>query len=160
MNNFSTVILRIVIVVMGLAVLSLCVFAFPNIGVGWTADFPDQIKSGYLVMTSLYIATIPYFIALYLGMKLLKLIDLNIAFSVDSVRILQKIKLCAVSMSISLMIYMPAAFHFAELDDAPGVVVFAFAFACTPLVVAVFAEVLKKLLQNAIEFKVENDLTV
>lgn len=160
MNNFSTVFLRIVIVIMGLVVLLLCVFAFPNIGLGFTADFPDQIKSGYLVMGSLYIATIPYFIALYLGIKLLELIDLNMAFSIDSVKILQKIKYCAVIMSLSLMVYMPAAFHFAEIDDAPGVIIFAFAFACTPLVVAVFAEVLKKLLQNAIEFKLENDLTV
>lgn len=160
MYNFSTVFLRIVIVIMGLAVLSLCVFAFPNIGVGWTAEFPEHIKSGYLVMASLYIATIPYFIALYFGIKLLSLIDLNKAFSVDSVRILQKIKFCAITMSIALMAYMPAAFHFAEIDDAPGVVIFAFAFACTPLVVAVFAEVLKNLLQNAIEYKIENDLTV
>lgn len=160
MKNFSTIFLRIVIVIMGLVVIALSVFAFPNIGVGWTADFPDQIKSGYLVMASLYIATIPYFIELYLGLKLLRLIDLNKAFSIDSVRILQKIKYCALTMSISLMTYMPATFHFAEIDDAPGVVVFTFAFACTPLVIAVFAEVLKKLLQNAIDFKIENVLTV
>lgn len=145
---------------MGLAVLTLSVFAFPHIGEGWTAEFPEHTKSGYLVMASLYTATIPYFIALYLGIKLLRLIDLNKAFSVDSVQILQKIKFCAIAMSISLMTYMPAAFHFAEIDDAPGVIIFAFAFACTPLVVAVFAEVLKNLLQNAIEFKIENDLTV
>lgn|SRR5690606_5224927 len=86
--------------------------------------------------------------------------DLNKAFSEDSVRVLQRIVYCAVAMSIALMTYMPAAYHFAEIDDAPGVIIFAFAFACGPLVVAVFAAVLKKLLQNAIDFKNENDLTV
>lgn len=160
MNKFSTVFLRIVIVIVGLAVLSLCVFAFPHIGEGWTAEFPQEPKSGYWVMASLYAAAIPFFLALYFGLKLLSYIDLNKAFSEDSVRVLQKIVYCAVAMSIALMVYMPAAYHFAEIDDAPGVIVFAFVFACVPLVVAVFAAVLKKLLQNAIDFKNENDLTV
>lgn len=160
MNKFSTVFLRIVIVIVGLAVLSLCVFAFPQIGEGWTAEFPEEPKSGYWVMTSLFAAAVPFFVALYFGLKLLSYIDLNKAFSEDSVRVLQKIMYCAVAMSIALMTYMPAAYHFAEIDDAPGVIIFAFAFACGPLVVAVFAAVLKKLLQNAIDFKNENDLTV
>lgn len=160
MNKFSTVFLRIVIVIVGLAVLSLCVFAFPQIGEGWTAEFPEEPKSGYWVMASLFAAAVPFFLALYFGLKLLSYIDLNKAFSEDSVRVLQKIMYCAVAMSIALMTYMPAAYHFAEIDDAPGVIIFAFAFACGPLVVAVFAAVLKKLLQNAIDFKNENDLTV
>lgn len=160
MNKFSTVFLRIVIVIVGLAVLSLCVFAFPQIGEGWTAEFPEEPKSGYWVMASLFAAAVPFFLALYFGLKLLSYIDLNKAFSEDSVRVLQRIVYCAVAMSIALMTYMPAAYHFAEIDDAPGVIIFAFAFACGPLVVAVFAAVLKKLLQNAIDFKNENDLTV
>lgn len=160
MNKFSAVFLRIVIVIVGLVVLSLCVFAFPQIGEGWTAEFPEEPKSGYWVMASLFAAAVPFFLALYFGLKLLSYIDLNKAFSEDSVRVLQKIMYCAVAMSIALMTYMPAAYHFAEIDDAPGVIIFAFAFACGPLVVAVFAAVLKKLLQNAIDFKNENDLTV
>jgi hypothetical protein len=159
-NNFSPVFLRIIIVIVGLVVLTLCVFAFPHIGEGFTAEFPQEPKSEYLVMASLYTAAIPFFLALYFGLKLLSYIDLNKAFSEDSVCILQKIAYCAVAMSIALMVYMPAAYHFAEIDDAPGVIVFAFVFACMPLVVAVFAAVLKKLLQNAIDFKKENDLTV
>src|SRR5690606_35951563 len=111
-------------------------------------------------MVSLFAAAVPFFLALYFGLKLQSYIDLNKAFSEDSVRVLQRIVYCAVAMSIALMTYMPAAYHFAEIDDAPGVIIFAFAFACGPLVVAVFAAVLKKLLQNAIDFKNENDLTV
>lgn len=160
MNKFSTVFLRIVIILAGLAVLALCVFAFPHIGEGWTAEFPQEPHSGYLVMASLYASAIPFFLALYFGLKLLSYIDQNVAFSENSVRVLQKIIYCAVAMSIALMAYMPAIFHFAEVDDAPGLIVFAFAFACIPLVVAVFAAVLKKLLQNAIDFKNEIDLTV
>lgn len=160
MNKLSTVFLRMVIIIMALAVLALCVFAFPHIGEGWTAEFPQERKSGYWVMASLYAAAIPFFLALYFGLKLLSYIDRNKAFSEDSVRVLQKIMYCAVAMSIALMAYMPAAYHFADIDDAPGVIVFAFALACVPLVVAVFAAVLKKLLQNAVDFKNENDLTV
>lgn len=88
-------------------------------------------------MVSLFAAAVPFFLALYFGLKLLSYIDLNKAFSEDSVRVLQRIVYCAVAMSIALMTYMPAAYHFAEIDDAPGVIIFAFAFACGPLVVAV-----------------------
>lgn len=160
MKNYSTVFLRLVIFLVGLIVLALCVFAFPKIGEGWTAEFPKEIKSGYLIMASLYAAVIPFLLALYFGLKLLSYIDQNKAFSDDSVQVLQKIMYCAIIMSIALLGYMPAAFHFAEIDDAPGLIIIAFGFACVPLVVAVFAAILKKLLQNAVDFKTENDLTV
>ncbi len=160
MKHGSTHFLRAVIFIVGIGVLALCIFAFPGLGKGWTAEFPTAPKSGYLVMASLYAASVPFFLALYQALKLLGYIDQNKAFSGESVGALQHIIYCAIAMTVAFMTFMPAAYHFAEIDDAPGVILFAFAFACSPLVVAVFAAVLKKLLQSAIDMKQENDLMV
>jgi ABC-type tungstate transport system substrate-binding protein len=48
----------------------------------------------------------------------------------------------------------------ADADDAPGLIIIGAAIACAPVVIAVFAAVLERLLQSAIDLKSENDLTV
>ena len=55
---------------------------------------------------------------------------------------------------------VPFLIPIAEADDAPGLVLIGAVLACSPLVIAVFAAVLERLLQNAIDIKSENDLTV
>ena len=63
-------------------------------------------------------------------------------------------------MSILYLASMPILFQIADADDAPGVIGFGMLFAAAPIVVAVFAAVLEKLVRNAIDIKSENDLTV
>jgi hypothetical protein len=48
----------------------------------------------------------------------------------------------------------------AEVDDAPGLILVGMVPIFTSLVIAVFAAVLQRLLQEAIDIKSENDLTV
>ena len=55
---------------------------------------------------------------------------------------------------------MPMFFQIAEIDDAPGMVPIGTVAICAPLVIAVFAAVLEKLVKNVMEIKSENDLTV
>jgi len=55
---------------------------------------------------------------------------------------------------------LPLAFFVAEIQDAPGLIVMSDAFASAPLVVATFAAVLQKLVQNALDMKMEHDLTI
>ncbi len=55
---------------------------------------------------------------------------------------------------------VPLLFPIAEADDAPGLLLIGFAIAWGPIVVSIFAAVLEKLLQSALEIKSENDLTV
>ncbi|MGV2643750.1 DUF2975 domain-containing protein, partial [Clostridium perfringens] len=47
-----------------------------------------------------------------------------------------------------------------EKDDAPGIILIGMALIFASIVIAVFAAVLQKLLQEAIDIKSENDLTV
>ena len=54
----------------------------------------------------------------------------------------------------------PYIFRAADLEDAPGVVLIGLIFTFAPLIIATFASIFQKMLQNAIDIKSENDLTV
>jgi hypothetical protein len=58
------------------------------------------------------------------------------------------------------VVIMPFVFLVADLDDAPGLIIIGMVPIFASMVIAVFAAVLQKLLQNAIDIKSENDLTV
>ena len=55
---------------------------------------------------------------------------------------------------------MPLFYLFAEIDDAPGVILIGMVIIFASMVIAVFAAVLQRLLKEAIDIKSENDLTV
>lgn len=160
MKKGSTLFLKGVLCIMTIILITLCVFAFPAMSRGMVVEFPVLTSLRYPILFGLYAAAIPFFVAIYQAFRLLNHIDKNIAFSSFSVQALRRIKYCGVIMTVILMLFMPVAFMVAESDDAPGAVVIAFLLACLPIVVSVFAAVLQKLLENAIELKSENDLTV
>jgi hypothetical protein len=158
-NAVSTLFLKAVLVLIGIAVLALCVFFFPLIGREILA-VPELNTVSYPGLLGFYLTPIPFLFALYQAFLLLQLIDKNIAFSQTAISALVKIKYCAIAMSILYAMGLPLAMIIAELDDAPGLGAIALAFVCAPLVVATFAAVLQKLLHSALLIKMENDLTV
>lgn len=154
MEKGSTLILRGAVIILGLIVLVLCLILLP---LGIATD-----KVGYYrpLLIGLYLPAIPYFVALYQAMKLLRLIDKNNAFSKHSVNALEVIKNCGIVISAFFIIGMPYIFYVGDRDDAPGIILLALIFIFASAVIATFAGVLEKLLQNAIEIKKENELTV
>jgi len=155
-----TVFLRITLVIMGLAILALCAFVLPAIHDEWPKQFPAVAYLQYPVIAALSATTISFFIALYQAWRLLDYIDKNMAFSQLSVKSLKNIKYCALVISGFYAASLPLIYYIAETDDAPGLLVIGLVFTFAPLVIAVFATVVQKLLQNAIDMKSENDLTV
>jgi hypothetical protein len=154
MKRGSTIFLRGVVLFIALVVLALCLFVLP---VGIRAEDADGYRP---VLAGLYIPAVPFFFALYQALKLLGYIDKNQAFSDASIRTLKYIKYCALAISGLFVLGMPYIFHVADKDDAPGVVAIALVIAGASFVIATFAAVLQKLLQNAKDIKAENDLTV
>ena len=154
MKKGSTLFLKGVIVLMGLAVLGICTFALPRIIGPIDMDGYDPILLG------MYITAVPFFIALYQAFLLLSYIDKNNAFSEGSVKVLKYIKYCAIAISGFYLLGMPYIFNVADKDDAPGVVAIGLVIIFASFVIAVFAAVLQKILKNAIDIKSENDLTV
>src|SRR5688500_11732888 len=137
MKRPSTLILRITVFVIGIFVLTLCLFVLPA---GILTD-----KVGYYrpILVGLYLPSIPFFIALYQSLKLLGYIDKNIAFSDLSVKALQKIKYCALSICGLLALGMPYIYYVAEKDDAPGVILIGLVIIFASFVIATFAAVLQ-----------------
>ncbi len=146
--------LRGVIVLIGLGVLALCIFGLPPIIGSIELGGYDPILLG------MYVTAVPFFIALYQGLKLLSYIDTNKAFSILSVKALKTIKYSALAISGLYAAGMPYIYIVAEKDDAPGVIAIALVIIAASFVVSVFAAVLQKLLQNGMDIKSENDLTV
>ncbi|UOY92434.1 DUF2975 domain-containing protein [Ectobacillus sp. JY-23] len=154
----ETLFLKAAVFLMGTPVLALGIF-----GLYWLATHPanpDYAHMLYPLVIGIYVSTIPFYIALYKAFMLLSYIDKNQAFSALAVTALKHIKVCALTFSGVYMVMMPFVFLVAEQDDAPGLVIMGMVPVFASLVIAVFAAVLQKLLQNAIDIKSENDLTV
>lgn len=160
MRQGSTLFLKIAVIVIGIPVLALCIFLVPNIANYAAQLYPDIAFMKYLVFIDLYAAALPFYFALYQAFKLLSYIDNNKAFSELSVKALKSIKYCAVIISIIYVLGMPLFYLIAELDDAPGIIIIGLVMIFASMVIAVFAAVLQRLLQEAIAIKSENDFTV
>ena len=145
--------MKVVIYLIGLAVLALCVIIG---GVSISGNAGMFLP----VMLVMLITAIPFFFALYQGLLLLGYIDKNTAFSDLSVKAIKNIKYCAFTISVLYAAGMPYIIYVADKDDAPGAVVIGLVFIFAPMITSVFAAVLERLLQNAIDIKSENDLTV
>lgn len=160
MRRGSTLFLKAVIFFIGIVVLALCIFALPSMWKGGSEEFPMASLALFFIMIGIYASTVPFFFALWQALKLLSYIDQNTAFSDLSVKSLRNIKRCAIAIAVLYIGIVPLLLPIAQADDAPGLVVIGAVIACAPIVVAVFAAVLQRLLQNAIEIKSENELTV
>lgn len=158
MKRGTTLFLKLAVLFIGLPVLGLSLF-----GLTWLINNPanptyDQLL--YPVLIGIYVSVLPFFSALYQTFKLLNHIDKNQAFSELSVKALKNIKFCALTISGLYVIVLPFVFGLAQMDDAPGLVLMGMVPVFASLVIAVFAAVLQRLLQDAIDIKKENDLIV
>nr|WP_221626852.1 DUF2975 domain-containing protein [Cohnella lubricantis] len=144
--------------VIGLAVLALCVLGLPAIAQDGMEYFSAAVFLPVLIV--LYVAAVPFYFALYQALRLLSYIDKSIAFSELSVRALKMIKYCAFAISILFAAISPLLLHMADQDDAPGLLAIGLIIVAASLVIGVFAAVLQMLLKEAIDIKSENDLTV
>ena len=159
MKGYSTIFLKIAVILIGIPVLALCIFWLPTLLIK-TAELKPEYASFRYVLIGVYISAIPFLFALYQALKLLNYIDKNKAFSELSVKALKYIKYCANTISIIYAVLMPFVFPIADADDAPGLVGIPLIIIFASIVIAVFAAVLQRLLQDAIDIKSENDLTV
>ncbi len=160
MGKVTTLFLKIAVILLGVPVLALCIFLVPELADVSVELLPEFVFIKVLVYIVFDASAIPFYFALYQAFKLLRNIDKNKAFSDLSVEALKKIKYCAITISVLHLLALPLFYLFAQADDAPGVVLVGLAVPFASVVIAVFAAVLQKLLQDAIAIKSENDLTV
>jgi Protein of unknown function (DUF2975) len=155
-----TVFLQLVIVLFGIGALALMLWEPHLEGRNAHATvFEIYFKDPFLAYA--YTASIAFFVALYQAFMLLGHIGRNRVFSLDSVRALRTIKYCAIALVVT--IGAAVAYLFIAVrgkDDIAGGVAIGLAMIFISLVIATAAAVFEKLLQNAVDMKSENDLTV
>ena len=154
MKRGSTIFLKAVIDVIGLIAIALCVFVLPR---ALSSDVTGYYQP---IIIGMYISAVPFFIAIYQVLKLLNYIDANKVFSDVAVKSLKYIKYCAFIISAIYAAGLPYIYYVADRDDAPGVVALSLVIVGASFVIATATAVFQGLLQNAIDIKSENDLTV
>lgn len=160
MKSGSTLFLQGIIVLLGLAAIAICVFALPEIWKGGPVEYPSASFAIRLIVIGLYATAIPFFIALWQALKLLRYIRENKAFSDLSVNALRNSKRCWAVIALLYLGGVPLLLPIAQADDAPGLLPIGLIISFAPVTVAVFAAVLERLLRSGMELAVENELTV
>jgi hypothetical protein len=160
MKRSSTIFLQVVIVLIGIGALALMLWE-PRIE-GRNAHatlFEIYFKDPFLAYA--YIASIPFFVALYQAFKVLGYVRQNKTFSQPTVKALRTIKYCAIAIigfvAVSVIFMYPML---GDKDDRPAGVFMRILITFPSIVVATAAGIFERILQNAVEIKSENDLTV
>lgn len=148
------------VILIGIPILALCIFVVPKIGNFAGELYPDIAYMKSLVLIDMYAAAVPFYFALYQAFTLLSYMDKNQAFSELSVKALNNIKYCALTISALYLLGMPLCYLMARRVDPPIITATGSVIIFASLVIAVFAAVLQRLLQEAIHIKSENDLTI
>jgi Protein of unknown function (DUF2975) len=161
MNRSSTIFLQIVIVLIGIGALALLLWEPQIEGVNAHAtNFEIYFKDPFLALV--YAGSIPFFIALYQAFKVLGYVGRDKVFSSAAVKALRTIKYCALAIIGFVVIEEIFIMLMNNRDsDNPGAPVFMGILITFPsIVVATAAAMFERILQNAVEIKSENDLTV
>src|SRR3989304_9043742 len=122
MKKSSTIFLQIVVVLSGMVALAVMI-RFPlTEGRAVNLDLFSIYSDPFIVYG--YLASIPFFVALYQAFKLLGYIGQNKVFSLNSVKALRTIKYCAIALSILIVmaaIYIRLSFSDKSItDDDPA----------------------------------------
>ncbi|MEW8973319.1 MAG: DUF2975 domain-containing protein [Tissierellaceae bacterium] len=158
MKRWTLNVLRISVTLISIFVLLLCVYWLPKQANYFENIYPEYSHLNRPLIVGIYITGIPFFIAVYSVFKLLKLIEIDVAFSLDSIRYLEYIVLCSIGEIILYFLGM----IYLLLNNAlhPGFLIMGLLIIFIAFLIAVFVTILKELLLKAVEMKKENELTI
>ncbi len=161
MKRSSTVFLQIVVVLIGIGAFALLLWEPRVEGRNAHAtNFEIYFQDPFLALV--YAGSIPFFIALYQAFKVLGYVGRDKVFSAAAVKALRTIKYCA----LAIIGFVGVEEIFILLmnngdNDNPGAPIFMGILITFPsIVVATAAAMFERILQNAVDIKSENDLTV
>lgn len=158
MKRGSTLFLKVVILLIGIAVLAALIWFPQTEGRAKGLDLVSIYFDPFIAY--IYLASIPFFAALFQAIKLLGFIEKNNMFSLAAVKAVRNIKFCAITIVCLLVVAMGWIRLASGNDDPAGAMAVGTGMAFTSIVIATTAAVLQKVLQKAVDIKSENDLTV
>ena len=158
MKRSSPLFLQVVIVLLGIGALALMLWEPHLEGRNVHATlFEIYFKDPFLAYA--YIASIPFFVALYQAFKVLGYAGQNKVFSQAAVKALRTIKYCAIAI-IGFVAVGEIFIMLGNSDDRSGGVFMGILITFGSIVIATAAAMFERILQNAVDIKSENDLTV
>lgn len=158
MKRGSTLFLKVVILLIAIGVLTGMLWFPQTEGRAVNLDLINVYTDPFIIY--IYIASIPFFVGLYQAFKLLNFIDSNKAFSQGAVNTLKNMKFASLSLIGFIVLALFYIRFAANGDDPAGPTSLGIVVSFAAAVIAVVSAVLQKLLQNAVDIKSENDLTV
>lgn len=110
----------------------------------------------------LYVASVPFFVSLYQGFKILSYVDQNKIFSQAAVSAVKTIKYCTLTFIGFMVAAIALVFVNSKTttDDGAGAIAMGLIITFASSVLATAVAILQRLLQNVVDMKSENDLTV
>ena len=160
MKRSSTIFLQVVVVLIGIGVLALLLWEPHVEGVNAHATTLYQIYFDDPFLALVYIGSIAFFIALYKAFKVLGYVGQNKVFSQEAVKALRTIKYCALAIIGFVVVEEIFIMLNHGSDDAAGGVFMGVLITFGSVVIATAAAMFERILQNAVDIKSENDLTV
>lgn len=158
MKQRPTIFLQTVIVLIGIGALALLLWEPQIEGRNAHATlFEIYFKDPFLAYA--YIGSIPFFLALYQAFKVLGYAGQNKVFSQAAVKALRTIKFCAIAI-IGFVAVGEIFILLGDSDDRAGGVFMGILITFGSIVIATAAAMFEQILQNAVDIKSENDLTV
>ncbi len=159
MKRISTLFLQAAVLLIGIVALAILIRVPLTEGRAENLDLFSIYFDPFILYA--YTASIAFFVVLYKAFRLLGYIRQKRVFSTESVKTLKSIKYSAFALGILIVLaglYIRLFHH--QDDDPAGFIAICIVTAFVSTVVATAAAIVEKLLQNAIEMKSENDLTI
>ncbi len=153
-----TIFFQAVVVLIGIGALALMLYE-PHIE-GRNAHattFEIYFKDPFLAYA--YFSSIPFFVALYQAFKVLGNIRQNKAFSQAALKALRTIKFCALAI-VGFVVVGELFIILGNSDDRAGGVFMGILITFGSVVIGTAAAMFEGILQNAVDTKSENDVTV
>ena len=158
MKRSSVVFLQAVIVALGISALAVMLWE-PHVEGRNAHATLFEIYFNDPLLAYAYVASIPFFVALYQAFKVLNYAGQNKVFSPAAVKALRTIKYCAIAM-IGFAAISFAFMFFGDPEDRPPGVVMRLLIIFPSIVAVAAAAMFERILQNAVDIKSENDFTV
>jgi hypothetical protein len=154
----STAFLQGVIVLIGIGALALLLWE-PHLEGRNAHSTVFEIYFNDPFLAYVYLGSIPFFVALYHGFRVLGSAGRNQVFSQAVVNALRTIKYCAMAL-VGFVAIGEIVILMNESDDAAGGVFMGILITFGSIVIATAAATFERILQSAVDLKSENDLTV
>lgn len=158
MKKGSTLFLKIVICLIAIGAFAGMLWFPQTEGRAANLDLISIYTDPFIIY--MYIASIPFFVALYQALKLLGYVEQNKTFSKLAIKAVRNIKYCAMVVIGFIVVGEASLILSANGDDVAGAVALGIYTTFATIVITTAIAIFEKLLQNAVDIKSENDLTV